>query len=241
MSNLKINNFKIKKVEINNVIFTKEAIVFIKKLAKVLSNHHFFLIKFHSILPLDIDILEDIFEKKVAYFIIIYLGIEINTDNTVFLRYNNIINTSFKILNDVFMSTIEKFPSIDDVDGIVNSYPISIMYMLSNKSYTYSYMIGQSVKNFIKCKFDKSVFIPITIYNSMENIHISMVNLNEQDLITLKSYLNSNKQSHLYLLINCLTEFNYHYEYIIKETIEEDMLLEILNSSWLYLLLLYII
>jgi len=211
--------------------------VLIKKLAKLLRIHEFILIKFNLIPILDIDILEDIFEKKLAYIIIIYLRIDINTNDVIFLKYHNIIDGAFKILNDIFISIIEKFPSVDDVDGIVNSYPISIMYMLSNKSYQYSYMIGESVKKFIKHKYN----IPMEIYNSMENIHISIINLHEKELQVLKIYLNSKKQSHLYLLINCLTEFNYHYEYIIKETIDEKMLMEIFNSSWLYLLLLYII
>jgi hypothetical protein len=221
--------------------FEKDAIVFIKKLAKLLKTHQFIILKFNIIQPLDINILEDIFEKKLAHVIIIYLSIKINTGNIVFLKYSDIIYGVSKILYDIFQTTIEKFPSIDDVDGIVNSYPISIMYMLSNKSYEYSYMIGESVKKFIKYKFNKSINIPIAIYNSMESIHIPIVNLNQQELQVLKNYLNSKKNSHLYLLLNCLTEFNYHYEYIIKETIEENMLMEIFNSSWLYLLLLYII
>jgi len=219
----------------------KEAIVFIKKLAKLLKIHKFIILKFNIIQPLDINILEDIFEKKLAHVIIIYLSIKINTGNIVFLKYSDIIYGVSKILYDIFQTTIEKFPSIDDVDGIVNSYPISIMYMLFNKSYEYSYMIGEAVKKFIKYKFNKSINIPITIYNSMESIHIPIVNLNQQELQVLKNYLNSKKNSHLYLLLNCLTEFNYHYEYIIKETIEENMLMEIFNSSWLYLVLLYII
>ena len=223
--------------------FEKDAIVFIKKLAKLLKTHQCIILKFNIIQPLNINISEDIFEKKLAHVIIICLSIKINTGNIVFLKYSDIIYGVSKILYDIFQTTIEKLPSIEDVHGIVNSYPISIMYMLSKKSYEYSYMIGESVKNFIQYKFNKSINIniPINIYNSMENIHISLVNLNQQELQVLKNYLNSKKNSHLYLLLNCLTEFNYHYEYIIKETIEENMLMEIFNSSWLYLVLLYII
>ena len=238
MYNLK-NNFEIQKIQINNFFLTKDAIVLIKKLSKLLWIHQFILIKFNLIPLLDIDILENIFEKKLAYIIIVYL--RINTNDVIFLKYHDIIDGTFKILNDIFISTIEKFPSIDDVDGIVNSYPISIMYMLSNKSYQYSYMIGESVKKFIKYNIKYNINISMGIYNSMENIDISLINLHEKELQVLKIYLNSKKQSHLYLLINCLTEFNYHYEYIIKKTIDEKMLIEIFNSSWLYLILLYII
>jgi hypothetical protein len=226
----------------DNILLAIDAIKLIKTITKMIKNNQYIMMTFQNTPNIPILSLDDIDEQKLLFICSVYIKIQIYIDNTIFLKYNDILIALNKYLIDLINLGINKHESINEVDGIVNSYPIYIMSVISSNSLTHSYIIGKCVSTFIKNIKPNSKFFPISIYDNMEN---NSTTIDKNDNETLKTYLNTNKQSHVNLLINCLIEFNKHYTtmeiYIKENNIPKEILIEIFNSAWFYILLYYLI
>jgi len=224
--------------EEENLLLSIDAAKLIQTIILLIKNHQYIMMTFQNTPNIPILSLDDIDEQKLLFICSLYFKIQIYTDTITFLRYDDILKALNLYLIDLFNLGINKHESINDVDGIVNSYPIYIMSVISSNSLTHSYIIGKCVSIFIKNINTNSRYFPICIYDNMEN---TSTIIDKNDYETLKSFLKTTKQSHINLLINCLFEFNKHHKYIEEYNIPKDILFEIFNSAWFYLLLYFII
>lgn len=220
------------------VSFLHETIVAIRQLAQAFKRHKLFVDKIKWVDELDIPGLQSQFENQFATYILITM--RYNYDLTI--TPEMVLMTSNDLAKNVIGYACELLPDNASIRNMLDSYPLKLAAEVCNVPLFYSQLLGEAVKCFIKLRKSCNKFLPSELHNVIEGF-VPLVDadnalLTKVELEALYSYLESRKRIYVHIWLNSLFQLSKELHLLTKTHLEVCDIIQLCESSWLFLLLL---
>ena len=222
--------------------FFSDAIELLRELTPSLEHHQAIRELTKECVELDMPVLETCFQKQMATYIADRSKIFYPQDLPVYvITYESVIREINGLIRDIFFRANLTVPAEDTISNMLVGYPLQILTKVCNTNFTNAHIMGESVRRFIKIRYDFPNWLPSKMHKFVDNT-IPLVNhakspLTDIELNALYRYLNSKKNIYIEILLGCLYELSRQQSIIDKELMNKEEIIEVCESSWLYLYL----
>lgn len=222
--------------------FFRDSIELLKSLTPSLEIHQAIQEMIKQYAELEMTVLETSFQKQMATYIVDRSKIFYPQDLPIYvITYDSVIREINGLIRDIFFRANLTFPSEDTISNMLVGYPLQILTNVCGTNFTNAHIMGEAVKRFIKVRYDFPHWLPLKLHKFVDNtiplIGNSKSPLTEIELNALYRYLNTKKNIYVEILLGCLYELSRQQSVIDKEFMNKEEIIEICESSWLYLYL----
>lgn len=142
------------------------------------------------------------------------------------------------VIQYIITEGYSSFQNIKPIDFMLSNYPITLLSNICNSRNINTYILTESLKTFIKTQGNKRLPDKLSLVSSSIIPLVGHVHspLDESELNALFEYLGTKKKSYVHILLNILYELSEQEKYLYEYMLCEDDLLQIIKSSWFYIL-----
>lgn len=221
----------------SGVSFSSEAIQSIRRISLVLECHPIFCDKIGKFEPYLISGLDSLFEQKFATCIV--NGLQLQSLTNYIVTSETVICHCNGLFSAVFRWALDTLPPRDDIKYLLNNYPITLLEQICKIPCNYVHLIGESVKRFITLRKMYPNLLPHELYNVIEG-NVPLTGSSNSPLTTVElnaiyRYLETKKSIYVHILLNIGIELSRHIRYLTKYRLEEDDIVDMGKSAWLFL------
>lgn len=221
--------------------FYGNAIILVRKLAPYLEKHLLFRELIHGYQPIIIPEFEHEFEQKFAMLIALNVIKRKWYETICAITNSDVMIETNIILMDMINKSCTGIITEDSIEYLLDGYPIALLSDICRARKYHVHIIGESVKRFIIIRKKYPFLLPAELYNVIDSV-VPLVGddkspLTQNELLALYRYLGTRKNIYIHTMLNCLFELSHKIEVFDNSSINEEDLIIIMKSSWLFLLL----
>jgi hypothetical protein len=222
------------------VSFMNTAVNRLKRLSLVLENHLSFHKMIASIQPLGLIEFERVFEQKLAMYIALNTINRVSVRKLYYITKKDVLNETNMLIRDVLYHQARMIPE-NSIRYMLDAYPVTLLSTICQTTQYHSYIIGESVKRFIKYRQQNKNWLPCELHNVVDS-PIPLTGhphspLSHDELQALYRYLGTRHSIYINILLNSLFELHECDKVFTTGSITEAHIISLCKSAWLYLFL----